>query len=97
MAIERLKGTAMIVAKIVTEIDATINGKTPNLSYSLVGYQLNPKIKSVGLTSLKIGKPSLKRNNIISNRIKIQKKAIMKNNCLVVRSTIFWLEYFFLK
>ena len=72
--------TAMSEARMVTETDAIMSGRVPKRATSLVGYQLVPKMKSVTLTSLKIGIPSLKRKSMMSSRIIKQVSPTIKKN-----------------
>jgi hypothetical protein len=71
-------GIEMAAETKVTAMDATIRGKMPKSGGLDVGYQYFPKIKSFIETILKTGKPSMKRNNIIINRMAKEAKATLK-------------------
>ncbi len=85
-AIERLNGTAMAEARSVTDTDAVIRGKTPKRGLPLVGYQLVPARNSPSDTLLKMGRPSLKRKIMISNRTRRQEKPITKKDFSIKKS-----------
>jgi hypothetical protein len=80
IAIERLKGMAIIDAINVTESDALIRGKIPKRGLSLVGYHSLPNKKFETLTVLKTGKPSLNKNIIIRKRTNMEVTPITRKN-----------------
>ena len=97
MAIARLKGTAMIADKNVTESEAAIKGKMPNFGGVEVGYHCLPSIKSFILTTLNTGNPSLNKKIIIRNSIDTEKKVTKVRSNLTSLSLILWeyVLYFF--
>jgi hypothetical protein len=62
----------------VTAMEAIISGKMPKSGGLEVGYQYLPKIKSVIVTFLKIGMPSMNKKIIIMKRIAMEAKATLK-------------------
>jgi hypothetical protein len=93
-AIARLKGIAKTEAKRVTDNDAAIKGKTPNLGISLVGYHSVPNMKSFRLILPNIGMPSLKRNTIIRNNKNTQVRPIIIKLFSIMMSKTMLLIFF---
>jgi hypothetical protein len=73
------KGTHINKAPAVTHKDPKIKGKIPKSGGSKVGYQYFPKRNLNTLTSLKIGKPSLKRTMVIPIKKTKEAKARILN------------------
>ena len=87
----KLNGTAKSEAINVTDNDAIISGNVPNFGGTEVGYQLVPKRKSLILTTLKIGKPSLKRNIMIKNKNETDIKPTTAKIYLTILSLMLWI------
>jgi len=62
----------------VTAIEATIKGKIPKSGGLEVGYQYLPKMKSVTVTFLKIGMPSVNKKSMIMKSMANEASATLK-------------------
>jgi hypothetical protein len=82
MAIAMLKGTEMMAEKSVTEREAAINGKMPNFGGVDVGYHCFPSTKSLMLTTLNTGNPSLNKKIMIRKSIDTEKKVTIARRYL---------------
>jgi len=78
MAVITPSGMEITAETSVTAMEATISGKIPKSGGLEVGYQYLPKMKSVTVTLLKIGMPSMNKKSMIMKSMANEASATQK-------------------